>query len=104
MSGDLPTEEDVRSARGRIAPWVKRTPTVRSRTLSDRLGTNVYLTMLSDFLGCEMAKTDPVLAKTAMFSSDYPHSTTLWPYSKDYIAKMTAGMTSQPRLGPGRQT
>jgi threonine dehydratase len=33
----------IRDASGRIAPYVRRTPLVRSRTLSDHLGTNVYL-------------------------------------------------------------
>jgi threonine dehydratase len=34
---------DIESARQRIAPHVKRTPLVRSETLSRRLGTNIYL-------------------------------------------------------------
>ena len=34
---------DIETARARIAPHVHRTPLVRSRTLSERLGTNVYL-------------------------------------------------------------
>jgi len=35
--------KDVREAQERIRPYVKRTPLVRSRTLSDMLGANVYL-------------------------------------------------------------
>jgi len=35
--------DDVIAASRRIAPYVKRTPLVRSSFLSDRLGTNVYL-------------------------------------------------------------
>ncbi len=35
--------EDVVAARQRIAPFVKRTPLFRSRTLSERFGTNVYI-------------------------------------------------------------
>jgi predicted TIM-barrel fold metal-dependent hydrolase len=27
-----------------------------------------------------------------MFSTDYPHSVTLWPSSRDHIAKLTEGM------------
>jgi threonine dehydratase len=34
---------DVEAARDRIAPHVKRTPLVKSETLSRRLGTNIYL-------------------------------------------------------------
>lgn len=37
------TLEDINSAKARIMPYVKRTPLVKSRTLSDHLGTNVYL-------------------------------------------------------------
>lgn len=34
---------DIQQAQQRIRPYVKRTPTVRSRTLSEMLGANVYL-------------------------------------------------------------
>jgi predicted TIM-barrel fold metal-dependent hydrolase len=64
---------------------------------SSYLGKNVFVTMLDDFLGCELAKTDPVLAGTTMFSTDYPHSTTLWPRSREFIAKMTEGMTQDTK-------
>jgi threonine dehydratase len=37
------TLEDVREAEVRIRPYVRRTPLVPNRTLSARLGTNVYL-------------------------------------------------------------
>jgi predicted TIM-barrel fold metal-dependent hydrolase len=40
---------------------------------------------------------DPVLASATMFSSDDPHSTTLWPRSKEYIARMTEGMSAETR-------
>lgn len=39
------TLEDVRAARRLIEPYVKRTPLERNNTLSERLGTNVYLKM-----------------------------------------------------------
>jgi threonine dehydratase len=35
--------DDIQAARGRIAGFVHRTPLVRSSTLSERAGTNVYL-------------------------------------------------------------
>jgi len=35
--------KDVQQVRERIAPYIKRTPTIRSRTLSEMLGANVYL-------------------------------------------------------------
>ena len=37
------TVKDIETARERIAPHVKRTPLERSETLSNRLGTNVYV-------------------------------------------------------------
>src|SRR5260370_24193574 len=37
------TLDDIRAARERIAPHVRRTPLVSSATLSERLGTNVSL-------------------------------------------------------------
>jgi threonine dehydratase len=40
---DVISLADVKSARRRIAPYIKRTPLVRNHVLSDRLGTNVYL-------------------------------------------------------------
>jgi threonine dehydratase len=35
--------EDVKKARERISPYVRKTPLVRSSTFSERLGTNIYL-------------------------------------------------------------
>src|SRR5689334_25171106 len=35
--------KDVQQARERISKYVKRTPTIRSRTLSEMLGANIYL-------------------------------------------------------------
>jgi threonine dehydratase len=40
---DRPSLADVYRARARIAPWVRRTPLVRSDTLSRRLGRSVHL-------------------------------------------------------------
>lgn len=37
------TLQDIHDAKARILPYVKRTPTVKNRTLSEHLGTNVYL-------------------------------------------------------------
>jgi predicted TIM-barrel fold metal-dependent hydrolase len=68
-----------------------------SQQPSSYLGKNVFVTILDDFVGSNMAKTDPVLAGATMFSSDYPHSTTLWPRSKEFIAKMFEGMSAETR-------
>src|SRR5450759_972981 len=40
---DLPVAEDVWAARARIAPFIHRTPVIRSNTLSERIGANVHL-------------------------------------------------------------
>lgn len=40
---DLPVAQDVREARGRIAPFIHRTPVIRNHTLSERIGANVHL-------------------------------------------------------------
>ena len=61
------------------------------------IGTNVFVTALDDFVGFELAKKDDLLARCMTWSSDYPHSTTLWPKSKEYIAKLTDGMDEQRR-------
>jgi predicted TIM-barrel fold metal-dependent hydrolase len=55
----------------------------------------VFVTALDDFVGFDLAKRDDTLARTMMWSSDYPHSTTLWPKSKEYIARLTDGMDDQ---------
>jgi len=62
---------------------------------STYLGRNVFVTMLDDYVGARFANQDPPTARTAMFSSDYPHSTTLWPNSQEIIAKMTEGMSPE---------
>jgi predicted TIM-barrel fold metal-dependent hydrolase len=59
------------------------------------IGTNVFVTALDDYVGFGLAKDDDVLARAIMWSSDYPHSTTLWPNSKEYIAKLTDGMDAE---------
>jgi predicted TIM-barrel fold metal-dependent hydrolase len=64
---------------------------------SSYFGTNVFVTMLDDFVGARLAKEDPVLARTTTFSTDYPHSTTLWPRSQEYIAEMTEGMDDETK-------
>jgi predicted TIM-barrel fold metal-dependent hydrolase len=59
---------------------------------SNFIGTNVFVTALDDYVGFGLAKDDDVLARSIMWSSDYPHSATLWPKSQEYIAKLTEGM------------
>jgi predicted TIM-barrel fold metal-dependent hydrolase len=64
---------------------------------SSYLGKNVFVTVLDDYVGYRIPQYDTMLASAAMFSSDYPHSTTLWPRSKQSIAELTAGMDEQTK-------
>jgi predicted TIM-barrel fold metal-dependent hydrolase len=64
---------------------------------SSYLGRNIFVSILDDIVGCQLAKTDPIVARTAMFSNDYPHSVCLWPRSQEHIAKMTEGLSEETR-------
>ena len=57
---------------------------------SATLGKNIFVTVLDDKLGFDLVASEPYLADTALFSTDYPHSFCLWPDTPDYIAKATA--------------
>ena len=56
------------------------------------LGQNLFVSLLDDFVGFEDAKHDSMVAAAAMFSTDYPHSTTLFPKTQQYIAELTEGL------------
>jgi predicted TIM-barrel fold metal-dependent hydrolase len=56
---------------------------------SETIGKNVFVTVLDDHVGFDMIKSDPVLADTALFSTDYPHSFCLWPDTQKYIDEVT---------------
>lgn len=56
------------------------------------LGKNLFVSVLDDFVGFEDARHDPRVAAAAMFSTDYPHSTTLFPKSQQYVAELTEGL------------
>jgi predicted TIM-barrel fold metal-dependent hydrolase len=58
---------------------------------SDFLGRNVFVTTLDDRVGFETMRTDKQMADMTMYSSDYPHSVSLWPNSSKYIAELTKG-------------
>lgn len=59
---------------------------------TEHLGRNLFVTVLDDYVGFELIEKFPYLADTAMYSSDYPHSVTLWPKSRDHIAKLAKGV------------
>jgi predicted TIM-barrel fold metal-dependent hydrolase len=62
------------------------------RRPTEHLGTNLFVTVLDDFVGFRMVKDYPYLADTGMFSSDYPHSVTLWPNSRSVAEKLVDGL------------
>jgi len=62
---------------------------------SEFVGKNLFVTLLDDFAGFDDARKDPVIASAIMFSTDYPHSTTLFPNTKQYIADLTKGLDDQ---------
>jgi predicted TIM-barrel fold metal-dependent hydrolase len=64
-----------------------------SRKPSEFLGENVFVTILDDHVGFDMMRAGyPRLSDTCMFSSDYPHSVTLWPNTREYANKLTVGL------------
>lgn len=64
---------------------------------TDFVGKNVFTTNVDDYVGYDLIKTGlyPYLSGMTMFSSDYPHSATIWPHSRDVAAKMTKGMKAE---------
>ncbi len=80
--------------------WYRRTGGVTlDRRPSEVLGENVFVTVLDDDLGFRMVAEGfwPQLADVAMFSSDYPHSVSLWPDSRKYVERLTAGWRQEDR-------
>ena len=68
------------------------------RRPSEYLGENVLVTGLDDTIGFALIKSGfPRLADTCMFSTDYPHSVTLWPNTAKYVEELTAGMHDDDR-------
>jgi predicted TIM-barrel fold metal-dependent hydrolase len=77
-------------------PYYRSTGGVRiDRRPSERLGENLFVTVLDDDLGFRMIREGfaPELADCAMFSSDYPHSVCLWPHSQKHVERLTQGMS-----------
>jgi predicted TIM-barrel fold metal-dependent hydrolase len=59
---------------------------------SDALGRNVFVSVLDDYVGFEAMRKDPAITEMAMYSTDYPHSVSLWPNSRRLIPELTKGM------------
>ncbi len=65
---------------------------------SSFVGKNVFTTGLDDHVGYDLIRGgSPGLADMTMFSSDYPHSVTLWPNSQKHIAELTKGLSDSDR-------
>jgi hypothetical protein len=64
-----------------------------TRRPSELLGDNIFVTGLDDAVGFDLMKRgSPHLVDTCMFSTDYPHSVTLWPNTAKHVAELTEGM------------
>ena len=66
---------------------------------SDFVGVNVFTTAIDDYVGYDLITTGkyPALANATMFSSDYPHSATIWPNSAKVAERVTRNMTKEDR-------
>ena len=67
------------------------------RAPSGYAGENVFVTTLDDRFGFSAIRRDPSLASAVLYSTDYPHSVTLWPNSDKLIPELTAGMDADSR-------
>jgi predicted TIM-barrel fold metal-dependent hydrolase len=59
---------------------------------TEHLGRNLFVTVLDDEVGFKLVGDYPWLADCAMYSTDYPHSVTLWPNSSTHIPKLTSAL------------
>lgn len=62
------------------------------KTPVEHMGTNLFVTVLDDAVGFELVASHPWLADCAMWSSDYPHSVTLWPRSRKILADLAKNL------------
>jgi predicted TIM-barrel fold metal-dependent hydrolase len=58
----------------------------------DCVGKNVFVTVLADRIGFKLAREDERLANAMLYSTDYRHSITLWPHSREVIPELTGDM------------
>ena len=55
------------------------------------------LKTLDDRFGYAAIRRDPTLTDAVMYSTDYPHSVTLWPHSEVLIKELTEGWDEDAR-------
>jgi predicted TIM-barrel fold metal-dependent hydrolase len=66
------------------------------RKPSDYLGTNVFVTGLDDVAGFRAARNgDEIIARSAMFSIDYPHEITLFGSTQKVLGELTEGLDAK---------
>ena len=69
-----------------------------ARRPSEYVGRNIFVTVLDDHVGFGLMKAgSPGLTDACMFSTDYPHSVTLWPNAQRHIAELTDGLRDDDR-------
>ena len=66
-------------------------------TPSEFLGENLFVTILDDHVGFKLMRDDERLCAASMYSTDYPHSVTLWPNSEKWTAELTAELSDAQR-------
>jgi predicted TIM-barrel fold metal-dependent hydrolase len=64
-----------------------------TRRPAEYLGENLFVTVLDDKFGFDLVPDHPWLANCALWSSDYPHSVTLWPDSRKHLGELAAGLS-----------
>jgi predicted TIM-barrel fold metal-dependent hydrolase len=65
---------------------------------SSFVGTQVLTTGLDDHVGYGLIRAgSPRLADMTMYSTDYPHSVTLWPDSAEHIPVLTEGLSAEDK-------
>jgi predicted TIM-barrel fold metal-dependent hydrolase len=67
------------------------------RPPSEFVGRNVFVTTLDDRYGYDAIRRDPSLGDAVMYSTDYPHSVTLWPNSATLVKELTEGFDEATR-------
>jgi predicted TIM-barrel fold metal-dependent hydrolase len=64
---------------------------------TERVGRNLFVTVLDDYVGFRLMTDYPWLVDASMYSTDYPHSVTLWPKSSELIPKLTADLPADAK-------
>lgn len=60
---------------------------------ADYVGKNLFVTILDDEVGFELMSSHPWLVDAALWSSDYPHSVSTWPNSREVLTTLGCNLT-----------